>query len=425
MNNVLSIILGGGKGTRLEPLTLDRSKPAVPFGAKYRLVDIPISNSINSGMKKIYVLTQFNTASLHLHIGSTYNFDAFSNGFVEILAAEQTPHNTDWYMGTADAVRKNFYHFRTQKPSHYIILSGDQLYRMDLRKFMKTHLESGADVSIASTAVDRATSDQLGILKLDTKGIIQTFLEKPGPDMDISEYKIPDNISKDHMLEQGKDYLASMGIYIFNADVMEKALENELTDFGKEIIPKCIEELKVRAHIYQGYWEDIGTIRNYYEANLNLGTPVPKFNLYKPEQKIYTHRRDLPAPKIGGYEIRDSLIGDGSIIQNARLINSIIGIRSICYPNVTLEGVYNMGADYYETQDNKQENHNLNRPHMGIGEDTQIRGAILDKNIRIGQGCRIGYDDSKRIDGDYGTHRVVDGIIIIPKNTIIKPGTVI
>lgn len=424
MNNVLSIILGGGKGTRLFPLTQDRSKPAVPFGAKYRLVDIPISNCINSGMKKIYILTQFNTASLHLHIGSTYNFDAFTSGFVEILAAEQTPHNTDWYLGTADAVRKNFYHFRTQNPSHYIILSGDQLYRMDLKKFMKEHIESGAEVSIASTAVDRRTSDQLGILKLDKKGMIETFLEKPGPDKDIQEYKIPENISKQEQLEEGKDFLASMGIYIFNADIMEKALENDLTDFGKEIIPDCIGKLKVRAHIYQGYWEDIGTIRNYYEANLNLGTPVPRFNLYIPKQKIYTHRRDLPAPKIGGYEIRDTLIGDGSIIMNSRLVHSIIGVRSVTYPNVTLDGVYILGADFYETIEDKLENHNLGRPHLGIGEDTHIRGAIIDKNVRIGQGCRIGLDDSRRQDGDYGTHMVVDGIIVIPKNTVIPPGTV-
>lgn len=423
MSNVLSIILGGGKGTRLYPLTKDRSKPAVPFGAKYRLVDIPISNCINSNMRKIYVLTQFNTASLHLHIGTTYNFDAFSDGFVEILAAEQTPENNDWYMGTADAVRKNFFHFHTQKPSHYIILSGDQLYRMDLKEFMDQHIASGADVTIASTAVDRRTSDQLGILKLDKKGIIETFLEKPGPEMDIQDYAIPENIAKENQLPQDKEYLASMGIYIFNADTMEQALENELTDFGKEIIPQCIEQRKVRAHIYQGYWEDIGTIGNYYEANLNLGNPVPKFNLYVPQQKIYTHRRDLPAPKIGGYEIKHSLIGDGSIIMDGRVNNSIVGIRSVLYPQVDLEGVYLMGADYYETDEDRQENMNLHQPALGIGEGCKIRGAILDKNVRLGSGCSIGMSDVQREDGNYGLYQVVDGIIVIPKNTIIPEGT--
>ena len=264
MSEVLSIVLGGGKGSRLYPLTKDRSKPAVPFGGKFRIVDIPISNCINANLRQIYILTQFNSASLHLHIAKTYTFDSFSKGFAEILAAEQTPDHTDWYEGTADAVRKNFQHFRPQHPEYYLILSGDQLYRMDLQDFLKKHKESGAAISIACTAVSREDASQLGILKADSSNVITEFLEKPGPTKDVSTFRAPKELTGDK-----KDaYLSSMGIYIFNAQAMEDCLDNEMTDFGKEIIPHAIGRLKVNAYLFNGYWEDIGTIKNFYEANI-------------------------------------------------------------------------------------------------------------------------------------------------------------
>ncbi|MCL2232569.1 MAG: sugar phosphate nucleotidyltransferase, partial [Treponema sp.] len=268
MIEVLSIVLGGGKGTRLFPLTKERAKPAVPFGGKYRLVDIPISNCINANLKQIYILTQFNSASLHLHLSRTYNFDTFSGGFVEILAAEQTFEHSGWFEGTADAVRKNLVHFRTQNPSYYMILSGDQLYRMDLRDFLQKHKESGAAITIACTSVSRDNASQLGILKTDKNNVITDFLEKPGPIKDISEYKIPQELKSDKA--KGDEYLASMGIYIFNASAMESCLDNQLTDFGKEVIPQAIKRLKVNAYVFDGYWEDIGTIKSFYEANLDL-----------------------------------------------------------------------------------------------------------------------------------------------------------
>lgn len=425
MTEVLSIVLGGGKGTRLYPLTKERAKPAVPFGAKYRLVDIPISNCINSGFKKVYVLTQFNTASLHLHIGSTYQFDSFTNGFVEILAAEQTLMNNDWYMGTADAVRKNFVHFHTQKPTHYIILSGDQLYRMDLKRFFKEHVESKADVTVASTPVDRNTASDLGLLQLDNKEYINEFLEKPGLDGDVSDYVLSDSVKKKYSINGNKDYLASMGIYIFNAKAMEDSLNNEFTDFGKEIIPRAISNMNVRTHIYQGYWEDIGTIRNFYDSNLDLTSPCPKFNLQSQQNKLFTHRRDLPAPKINASCFRHSIAGDGSIVCDGSISKSIIGIRSVLHKGVSLDGVYFMGADYYENNFDKNENLELNRPNLGLGEGSSIKGAIIDKNSRIGSDCRIGIDDIQRIDGDYGEWYIRDGIIVIPKGAIIQPGTVI
>ena len=281
MPEILAIVLGGGKGTRLYPLTQQRAKPAVPFGGKYRLVDIPISNCINSDMKQIYILTQFNSVSLHNHLSNTYIFDVFSRGFVEILAAEQTFEHTSWYEGTADAVRKNFPHFNVQKPTHYIILSGDQLYRMNLREMFRSHLESKAEVSIASTPVTREEAVALGILQAGTRGRITRFVEKPPMEVDIEDLRIPDQLHPDKsMQERGKNYLASMGIYIFDAKVLEEVLNNDETDFGREIIPKAIETKKVQAYIFTGFWEDIGTIKNFYDINIDLASLNPKFNFY-------------------------------------------------------------------------------------------------------------------------------------------------
>ena len=423
MSEVLSIVLGGGKGTRLFPLTQFRSKPAVPFGGKYRLVDIPISNCINANLRQIYIVTQFNSASLHLHIGQTYVFDSFTNGFVEILAAEQTFEHSGWYEGTADAVRKNFPHFRTQNPSYYIILSGDQLYRMDLQELLKNHIDSGSAITIACTGVTRDNASGLGILKADKNSQITEFLEKPGPTKDISDFKAHQQLRT----EKTKDdcYLASMGIYVFNSKTMEECLANELTDFGKEIIPAAISKLRVNAYLFNGYWEDIGTIRNFYETNLELTSVKPSFDFYDEQRPIYTHMRNLPPSKMNFSNMNQSIAAEGCIITNANITNSIVGIRTIVETGSSLNGVVCMGADYYETEVQKMQNAEARIPNVGIGRGAIIKGAIIDKNVCIGEGCRIGVDDIKRTDGNYGHYYIVDGIIVIPKNTILYPGTVI
>jgi glucose-1-phosphate adenylyltransferase len=424
MSEVLSIVLGGGKGTRLFPLTQSRAKPAVPFGGRFRLVDIPISNCINADFRQIYILTQFNSASLHLHLSQTYVFDSFTNGFVEILAAEQTFEHSGWYEGTADAVRKNFIHFRTQNPHYYIILSGDQLYRMDLKDLLKKHHDSGAAITIAVTTVGRGEASQLGILKVNKNNEITEFLEKPGPTKDISDFKIPGELRQDKT-GRGDEYLASMGIYVFNADAMENCLANELTDFGKEIIPAAIDKLKVNAYIFDGYWEDIGTIRSFYEANLDLTTLRPKFDFYDEDKPIYTHMRNLPPSKMNFSNMNQSIAAEGCIITNASITNSIVGVRTLIESGASLNGVICMGADYYESEIQKQQNAEARVPNVGIGRGAIVKGAIIDKNACIGEGCRIGVDAIPRTDGNYGHYYIVDGIIVIPKNAVLYPGSVI
>ena len=423
MTEVLSIVLGGGKGTRLFPLTQARAKPAVPFGGKYRLVDIPISNCINANLRQIYVLTQFNSASLNMHISQTYLFDVFSKGFVEILAAEQTFEHSSWFEGTADAIRKNFIHFRTLNPSYYLILSGDQLYRMDLRDFIKSHQKSGAAISIACTTVSREDASQLGILKVNKSFGITEFLEKPGPDRDIQNYKAPAELKKG---KNGKDeYLASMGIYVFNAAAMEECLSNELTDFGKEIIPQSINKLKVNAYVFDGYWEDIGTIRNFYEANLELTSVRPRFDIYDESMPIYSHMRALPPSKMNFSNMSQSIAAEGCIITNASISNSIVGVRTTIESGASINGVICMGSDFYESEEQKKLNEEKRLPNLGIGKGAIIKGAIIDKNVCIGEGCRIGIDNISREEGDYGHYYMKDGIIVIPKNTVLYPGTVI
>lgn len=420
---VLAIILGGGKGTRLYPLTQVRSKPAVPFGGKYRIVDIPISNCINSGYKKIYLLTQFNSASLHHHITNSYNFDRFDKGFVEILAAEQTLEHSSWFEGTADAVRKNMSHFRSQNPTHYIILSGDQLYRMDLKDFMDQHIKSGADITIATTAVNRRDASGFGIMQIDSNKKITAFQEKPAKDKDISDWKIPTASRGD--LPAEKEYLASMGIYIFNAEAMEEALNNEYTDFGKEIIPISIKTKKVNSYIFNGYWEDIGTIRSYYEATIDLTNYEPAFDFYNADEPIYTHMRFLPTSKINDATIENSLTSEGCIISKAKLKQSVIGVRSILETGAELDGVIVMGADWYENKETKAENAKAGRPNMGIGKNCKIAKTIIDKNASIGDNCRINVDGKKYEDGDHGLFYSADGIIVIRKGAVIPAGTVI
>jgi len=434
MNNskeprVLAIILGGGKGTRLYPLTKERSKPAVPFGGKYRIVDIPISNCINSGYRKIYLLTQFNSASLHHHITNSYNFDRFSKGFVEILAAEQTLEHSGWFEGTADAVRKNFIHFKSQNPTHYIILSGDQLYRMDLKAFMDSHIKSGADITIATTAVNEHDATGFGIMKIDQKHAITEFTEKPSVEtLKSGNWKIPENARGD--LPSEKEYLASMGIYIFNAKVMEEALDNDFTDFGKEIIPRAIKDKKVNSYIFDGYWEDIGTIRSFYNATLDLTKAEPAFNFYNADEPIYTHMRNLPPSKINNATIDNSLTSEGCILSKCKIKQSVIGVRSIIQSGTELDGVITMGADFYENDDMKDENRSSKRPHIGIGQNCKIAKTIIDKNAAIGDDCRINVDGKKYPDGENKLPNGVyfyssDGIIVIRKGSVIPSGTVI
>jgi glucose-1-phosphate adenylyltransferase len=421
LKKVLTIILGGGKGSRLYPLTKERAKPAVPFGGKFRLIDIPISNSINSGLRNIYILTQFESASLNTHISQSYRFDSFSGGFVEVLAASQNYSNNGWYGGTADAVRKNLNRFHPHKPDTYLILSGDQLYKMDIVAFIKQHEESGADISIAATPVNRENAEGLGILKIDGEDRITDFVEKPTTDQDISDLRVP---GKD--ADPSKEYLASMGIYLFNADAMERCLDNDFTDFGHQIIPEAINSQKVLSYVYNGYWEDIGTIRNFYDANLNLTSPLPNYNLYDEENPVYTRMRNLPPSKMLSCSFNNAMAAEGSIISHSSITNTMIGVRTIIRQGASLDGVYIMGADYYETDADKDDNRKNGIPHIGIGAGTIIKGAIIDKNARIGSNCRLGVDTHiERKDGDYGSYHIVDNIIVIHKEAVLYDGTTI
>lgn len=422
---VICLILGGGKGTRLYPLTKERAKPAVSFGGKYRLVDIPLSNCINSDFKKIYLLTQFNSASLHLHITNSYNFDRFSSGFVEILAAEQTLENDRFYEGTADSVRKSLQHFKSQNPTHYIILSGDQLYRMDLRAFMESHLQSGAGISIASTPVNRQNASRYGIMKIDETNRITEFREKPAPDIDLSAWKIPQEIQA-IMPGTDKEYLASMGIYIFNAPVLESLLNrSDSKDFGKEIIPNAVGSHIMNAYIFDGYWEDIGTIRSFYDANIQLTDIDPAFNFYDEDEPIYTHMRNLPPSKINRASIFATLTSEGCVITDSILNRSVIGVRSFIENGCILNGVIMMGADYYENKQEKEHDKKINIPHLGIGQNCNIAQTIIDKNARIGNGVRINVDGNIYENGDHGSFYSADGIIVIRKGAVIPDGTVI
>lgn len=421
---VLSLILGGGKGTRLYPLTKTRSKPAVPFGGKHRIIDIPLSNLINSGFKQIYVLTQFNSASLNLHLARAYAFDTFSDGFVEILAAEQTFDHSGWYEGTADSVRKNFQHFENLDFTHYVILAGDQLYRMNIAEFLQAHLESNSEISIACTPVNREAASGFGIMKVNAKNVITEFMEKPKRDITIDEWKIPTS-SKLKPADPSKEYLASMGIYIFNRNVMHEALDNDMVDFGKEIIPAALGKYKVTAFLHDGYWEDIGTIRSFYDANLSLTDIEPAFDFYDAEMPIYTHNRNLPPSKINFAELERVNCSDGCIITKCVITHSVIGVRSIIETGSYLEGVYCLGADYFETKDEKLANAKKGIPSIGIGKNCKIKNAIIDKNARIGNNVSIGMGSIKKPDGDYGFYHIVDGIYVTLKNAVIPDNTII
>jgi len=424
-SNVLAVIMGGGAGTRLFPLTKERSKPAVPLAGKYRLVDIPISNCINSNLKRIYVLTQFNSASLHRHISQSYKFDHFSGGFVEILAAEQTPTSTSWYQGTADAVRKNLTHLLNHDFEYMVILSGDQLYRMDFRRIISQHIESFADLTIATIPVPREQAQSLGILQINEDRRIVRFVEKPKDPAVLDSLRVDRHSYSRLGIEGDEDfYLASMGIYVFNRDLIVRLLDNAHADFGKHIIPSAIPDCRVFSYVFQGYWEDIGTIRSFFEANLDLISELPRFNFFDMSAPIFSRPRFLPGSKINGATIDHAVVGDGCIINHATVRTSIIGIRSIVGSGSKLTRVILMGGDYYESQDSIRDNELLGKPRVGIGQNTTIENAIIDKNARIGDNVVITPAD-KPEEVDHPLFHIRDGVVIIPKNGVIPSGTII
>jgi len=424
-SNVLSVIMGGGQGTRLFPLTKDRAKPAVPLAGKYRLVDIPISNCINSGLRRIYLLTQFNSASLHRHISQSYKFDQFSGGFVEILAAQQTYADASWYQGTADAVRKNMVHFMNHEWDYLLILSGDQLYRMDCRQIINEHAESDADITVATIPVRRRDTEALGIMQMDAERRITRFVEKPKDPAVQDSLKLPPEWHpRLGIKDEGESFLASMGIYVFNRDIVRSLIDNTLADFGKHIIPNAISNLRVFSHVFQGYWEDIGTIRAFFEANLDLTSELPRFNFFDMAAPIFSRPRFLPASKINGAQIDHAVISDGCILNRAVIAHSIVGLRSIVGVGTVLNRVILLGSDYYESLQSIQEHERAGKPRIGIGANCRIENTIVDKNARIGNNVVIS-PAGKPENVDHQNYYIRDGIVIIPKNGVVPHGMVI
>lgn len=418
---VLAVILGGGAGTRLFPLTKERAKPAVPLAGKYRLVDIPISNCINSEIRRIYVLTQFQSASMHRHISQSYKFDPFTGGFVEILAAQQTRSDASWWEGTADAVRKNLMHFLTHAPEQVIVLSGDQLYRMDLRHILRTHKELGAEITLATLPVQRSDAGALGIMQIDADRRVRRFVEKPQERAVVDELVLPRAWHPRLGIQDEQELLlASMGIYVFNRDVLVELLDNNLTDFGKHVIPRAISARKVCAHVFQGYWEDIGTIRAFFEAHLDMTVELPRFSFFDTAAPVFTHPRWLPGSKINGGVIDHALLSDGCIINGAKIEHSVIGIRSHIGAGSTITRTVMMGCDYYEPLDAT----GTGVPRMGVGRNARIDNAIIDKNARIGGDVVIS-PQGKPEHLDHPLYYIRDGIIIVPKNAVIPDGTVL
>jgi glucose-1-phosphate adenylyltransferase len=418
--STIAVILGGGAGSRLYPLTASRSKPAVPIAGKYRLVDIPISNCINSGISRMFVLTQFNSASLNRHIKNTYHFSAFSSAFVDILAAEQTPDNPTWFQGTADAVRQSLRHINPFESEYILILSGDQLYQMDFQKMIRKHKETGADISIATIPVGGREAPEFGILKSNEEQIITSFIEKPNKEL------LPEWVSDtgEEMKEQGRIYLASMGIYIFNRKLLFDLLEKEYkdaTDFGKEIIPQSIAKYKVVSYQYDGYWTDIGNIYSFFEANLALTQDIPPFNLFDNDNAVYTRSRMLPPAKISGTTLEKTIVAEGCIISASRVENSVLGIRTRIGSGTTLVSTYVMGADYFETLEQIAQDLKRGIPKIGIGDRCYIKNAIIDKNCRIGNDVRI--NGGHQLENtEHALYAVKDGIVVVKKGAVLPDG---
>ena len=414
MKEVLAVILGGGRGTRLFPLTAHRSKPAVPIGGKYRLIDIPISNCLNSHLRRIIVLTQYLSESLNKHIAQTYRFDPFTDAFVSVIAAEQTEDEQEWFLGTADAVRRANRHIRHHDFDDVLILSGDQLYQMDYRKMRETHLTADADITVGVTPVDAKDAPGFGILKVDGTGRIVHFHEKPHPDeVEGLRSELPGG---------GEGFMASMGIYIFKRAALEQTLALDASmDFGKHIIPGSIGNLKVQSHVHTGYWEDVGTIRSYYEANLGLCQPVPRFDFYDVKTPVHTHARALAATKIEGARMTNALVSEGSIIVDAEIERSLIGIRSRVGRGCVIRNSLILGADFYEKT---MPDPASGKPAIGIGDNSVIETAIIDKNARVGANVRL-VNEAKADHADGPCWHIRDGIIIVPKDTVVPEGTVV
>lgn len=421
---ILAVILGGGRGTRLFPLTQVRCKPAVPLGGRYRLIDIPVSNCINSNLRQVFILTQFNSASLHSHVNSTYQMDVFTGGFVEILAAQQTEVDMSWFEGTADAVRKCRRHLDQEDIERILILSGDQLYRMDFGELVQTHFDSGADATVAAMPVKKEETPSLGTLRVDHTGRIVRFAEKPqDPELQDSLASDPRIFDTHGIAPRGRSHLASMGIYLFEKEVLFDLLDHEeFIDFGHEVFPFAIDKHRVQAHLFDGYWADIGTIGSFYEANLALTDWDPPFNLYEPNAQIFTHARFLPPAKVNAAKITQSIVAEGSIIDDAEIGHSIVGLRTTVRRGVRLQDSIVMGADYYEWERPRRAARGM--PPLGIGEGTQIRGAIVDKGVRIGPNCVI--ENARGVEREDGEHYLIrDGVVVIPKKAVIPAGTVI
>ncbi len=425
MKNVITLVLAGGQGSRLYPLTKIRSKPAVPIAGRFRLIDIAVSNCLHSGLRKIYVLTQFSSESLHRHIFLTYRFDNFSPGFITILSAQQTLENRDWYQGTADAVRQNLF-FIEGKGEYVLILSGDHLYRMDYRPFIEFHQERNADITISVTPVTAEQAPDLGLMKLAEDFRVTSFTEKPRPGPELEAMGL--SASLQEKLGLGKDghfYLASMGIYVFSWPVLRDLLKTTpFEDFGRGVIPFAIQTYNVYGYLFRGYWKDIGTIKNFYEANIELTRPLPPFNFYDEERPIFTHARFLPGSKILDSRVTNSILCEGSIINRSRISDSIIGIRSRIGEDSVIEKSVIMGADYFESAAEIEANSRLGIPNIGIGRSCEVRKAIIDKNARVGDNCRL--INARNVQNEEAEDYVIrDGIIVVPKHGIIRPGTVI
>lgn len=422
-NSVVAVIMGGGAGSRLYPLTASRSKPAVPIAGKYRLVDIPISNCMNSNINRMFVLTQFNSASLNKHIKNTYHFSAFSTGFVDILAAEQTPDNPGWFQGTADAVRQSLRHISTLDYEYILILSGDQLYQMDFGAMIAAHKVTGTDISIATIPVNERDAPEFGIMKTNDENIITSFIEKPSKDV-LKDWTSDTGAE---MIKQERPYLASMGIYVFSKKVLDDLLKVKhplATDFGKEIIPNSIIDYKVSSYQYNGYWTDIGNIYSFFEANLDLTAELPLFNLFDNNKAIFTRARMLPPAKISGTTLEKTLIAEGSIIHASRLENCVVGIRARIGHGTTINSSYIMGNDFYETLDQMAEHRKRNTPLMGIGERCYIKDAIIDKNCHIGNDVRIN-GGKHLVNIDHELYTIKEGIVVVKKGAVLPNGFVI
>jgi len=423
--HVLSIILAGGAGKRLFPLTQDRSKPAVPLGGKYRLIDVPISNCLNAGLKKIFVLTQFNSASLNRHVSNTYRFDPFAEGFIEVLAAEQTMTNPNWFQGTADAVRQHLHRFTDREIDYQLILSGDQLYRMDYRKLLESHWSRGADVTICVIPKSESAASSFGLLKLATDGRVTQFREKPKGEALREMQTDTAALGLSPESAQKRPYVASMGIYLFKSSVLTDLLADaSMIDFGYQVIPRAIEKYDVYGYLFDDYWEDLGTVEAFYKANIDLTGSDPHFDFHDMTAPIYTRARFLPSTRVEACEIRDSIISEGSILRGARIHNSVVGIRSRVGEDVELDRVMMMGADFYEDDEDFEYNRQLGIPNIGIGRACVIRRAIIDKNAHIGENVRIVNEERiQNLDGP-GFY-IRDGIVIVPKNGVVQSGTVV